>query len=526
MGLSVELRENQALIGAVGGIYFFDFVDGNYVSGQRINGLGNNFGVAFDLHENILVVGAPSDDHAGFEEAGSFYVLHYNEVDNQWKIVQKVLCPDPQNQRHFGYSVAFDGQSIIVGAPGFVSLDPELRGLIYHYTFDHNENEWTHAQTLQGSIGHERDYFGMDVAMDQDLLVVGSPLLIRSNGQNDGGFFLFQRDSATGLWAEINHLAIAGSNAPWFGFSVDIMDNIIAIGGPNYGVMPDHYGLVHVYEVLDDELERIGSFSPTPDYFRANAGYEVFIVSPTKILFAHRPNDIYGPGRVHVAERVTQFNTFTITGFIDPPDADQDFGGDFGSAFAMYDDLLLIGSQRDDQSGFNTGAAYLYDLAGGCPATLESVDITFGTLLSGGLDDLYLSDDGVIRARSAFGFLSSEPNLLRTRVVARGDKSPPPNEVLHIRVVGRVNNPNSTWTWSLRDQSSGGGGSFITVHSYMNSSVSETTENFTIENADSFIDDTTGNIELEIKQSVIATFSLSGFTTELDRVRIGISEVE
>ena len=491
------------------------------------------FGFSLALHNDTLIVGAPRDDHAGskdepdIEDAGSVYIFEYNNITNEWIEVQKIIASEPLEFGLFGNAVDFDGETLVIGQPGPYSSNP---GSVHIYTFNEATQSWTVSQTITSSDGRNQDRFGREVAVDGHRLLVGAPykdsLILPEDF--DGGAYLFAFDD--GEWEEVLILDRQSriddlAERFFYGAAIDLLDNVLLIGAPGSDIDlgKEEGGIAYVYEV-DDDNQIVLRNPLLPDDLQSYEffGREVHIKSKTEIFVGARTvvkGGFDGPGKMYSYTRnEIGFQNETR---IDAPDGSPTQGEGFGASIASYDDLLLVGAPQDDENGNNSGAAYLFDLAGGCPATLESVDITFGTLLSGELDDLYLSDDDVIRARSAFGFLSSEPNVLRTRVIARGDKSPAPNGVLFIRVVGRVNNPNSTWTWSLRDQSLGGGGAFQTVHSYMNSGVNETTENITIENADSYINSKTGEIELEIKQTVIATFSLSGFIMELDRVRVG-----
>ena len=90
---------------------------------------------------------------------------------------------------------------------------------------------------------------------------------------------------------------------------------------------------------------------------------------------------------------------------------------------------------------------------------------------------------------------------------------------LHFRVVGHMNNPNSTWIWKLHNKSLR---ILTTVNFLYHSETGKTTNNIITENKVDYINYKTGQIELEIRQTAIVTFSLSGFIAELDRVRVGV----
>ncbi|MGI9013671.1 MAG: hypothetical protein ACR2GY_05405, partial [Phycisphaerales bacterium] len=125
-------------------------------------------------------------------------------------------------------------------------------------------------------------------------------------------------------------------------------------------------------------------------------------------------------------------------------------------------------------------------------------------------------DGNLLKARSAYGFLSSEPNVLRTNVKATTENLNA--ETIHLRVVSRLNNPNGNATLRLRNWNTK---VFDTIHTFP-AGTTEETNNHAIDDASGYINATTGEIELRMKHIVIATFSTSGFIAEIDRVRIGV----
>ena len=148
------------------------------------------------------------------------------------------------------------------------------------------------------------------------------------------------------------------------------------------------------------------------------------------------------------------------------------------------------------------------------PATIDSIEILFGELLSGNVGNVTESDDSYVIARSQFGFLSSEPNLLRTRVIATTAVSSPTE--VDINIETRLNNPNGNMTVRSRnvtDNSLDTIGEFVVTTADATYSINDLA-------AATYVDATTGEIEVDIKQVVIATFSLSGFQGRFDQIEI------
>ena len=149
-------------------------------------------------------------------------------------------------------------------------------------------------------------------------------------------------------------------------------------------------------------------------------------------------------------------------------------------------------------------------------ATLVDFDVTFGTLLNGGLTELIVSDDQLLRARSSFGFLSSEPNVMTFEIGAETTVQLP--SLIDLVIESRINNP--------------GGSARVRLRNFISNALEEV-DSYAIGTTESIqtIDDVSavdrvrpsdGRIELSIKHVVIATFSLSGFVSSFDEVRVSV----
>ena len=148
---------------------------------------------------------------------------------------------------------------------------------------------------------------------------------------------------------------------------------------------------------------------------------------------------------------------------------------------------------------------------------LVSVAVERGTYVSGDLSDIQDSDDSYFVARSAFGFLSSEPNLLEVRVRATTDNVSP--TTIDLGIESRNNNPGAVATVRLRNYASN---SLEQVAQY---NVSQTDSIFSLPSvaAGDFVRSSDGRVEMNVKQVVIATFSLSGFQAFFDEVTVDVN---
>ena len=181
-------------------------------------------------------------------------------------------------------------------------------------------------------------------------------------------------------------------------------------------------------------------------------------------------------------------------------------------AFAISDNGQYIIFEATLEDGRN--GAFLIELPNAAEeATLTSVETTFGIELAGGIPELEESDNLFYRARSAFGFLSSQPNLLRVRVTGESDVSSPNS--LDVGIEARLNNPDGNVRISLFNFNTN---ARDVIGTYM-LGVDEQVNTFQNLSAADYLS-TAGEFGLQTETVVIATFSLSGFIAFYDEVRV------
>ncbi|MGI9015219.1 MAG: hypothetical protein ACR2GY_13360 [Phycisphaerales bacterium] len=147
-------------------------------------------------------------------------------------------------------------------------------------------------------------------------------------------------------------------------------------------------------------------------------------------------------------------------------------------------------------------------------ATLLSFNIVFGSLVDGGLPQLLASDDQYLRIQSAFGFLSSEPNVVRVVIEADTDVGSPTQ--FDTTIESRTNNPNGTATIRARNWNTN---AVNTIATY---GIGTTDQFVVIQYTPSnpYIRNSDGRVQIEVKHVIVATFSTSGFQSRIDHFEI------
>jgi hypothetical protein len=203
----------------------------------------DGFGLSVALDGDTAVIGAPLNQIGANIAQGSAYVFVRSSATNTWTFQQKLTAADGAQRHFFGGDVAISNDTIVVGNFYFFQGEPDSRSEAA-YVFTRSGGIWTQQQKLTASDGVLGDRYGASVGISGETIVVGAPL----NGADDrGAAYVYTRSS--GVWSERQKLFVEnpGTNRTAFGFSVAIDGNTIVAGAPRYGTG----GVVYAYVTAD-----------------------------------------------------------------------------------------------------------------------------------------------------------------------------------------------------------------------------------------------------------------------------------
>ncbi len=185
---------------------------------------GDRFGHSVDMDDDVLVVGVPGD-HGGV--SGAAYV--FERQSNEWQYRSLRLEPsDATPGGRFGNSVAIGGDTIAVGAPG--TEDGDVAGAVYVFTAP--ADGWTGVYDLEYSVklampdGDVEDRFGYSVATDGNFVVVGAP------GENAVYVYTRPDTGWAETTAPAKLTVPNASASARFGHAVSISEGTIVAGAP------------------------------------------------------------------------------------------------------------------------------------------------------------------------------------------------------------------------------------------------------------------------------------------------------
>ncbi len=413
-GYSVSISGNTAVTGAhwneangagSGAAYVFTHDAGAWTQQAKLlpaDGQPSDyFGFSVSICGDTAIVGTYADNDNG-PDSGSAYI--FIRTDGIWTQQAKILPADGVAYDLFGYSVSISGDTVIVGAFGDDDNGNNASGSAYVFT--RTAGVWTQQAKFTASDGARNDHFGHAVTIEGDTAVVGARN-DNDNGSDSGSAYVFARTGET--WVQQAKLLPAdGAAEEEFGAALAIDGDTTLIGarrGENGG---SAYVFVHTEGTWTQQAKLVADDASLGDEF----GVSVAINNNTALIGASWDDE---PGSATGSAYV-----FTRTDGIWTQQAKllpavTTAYDHFGEFVAFNGDTALIGSYKDDDTDWDSGSIYVFDLGcNDCPADLTgdgSLDIsdvvafleayTTGNLIAD------LTSNGVIDISDVIAFLNS-----------------------------------------------------------------------------------------------------------------------
>ena len=212
-------------------------------------------------------------------------------------------------------------------------------------------------QKIIASDGATYDDFGYSVAISGDTALVGARY-DDDDASGSGSAYLYQRQ-ADGSWSETAKLTASDAAAgDYFGYSVSISGDTALVGALYDDDNGSNSGSAYIYQRQAD-----GSWSETAkltasdgaqsDYF----GSSVAISGDTALVGALYDDDNgYESGSAYLYQRQAD-GSWSETSKLTASDA---AAGDYFGSVAISGDTALVGAYYDDDDASGSGSAYLY----------------------------------------------------------------------------------------------------------------------------------------------------------------------
>ena len=329
------------------------------------------------------VVGAPKHNVGSKSNAGAAYV--FTEVDGVWSgPIELTAGSDGAENDWFGYSVAVESNVAVIGAYQHDTNDNADAGAAYVFIRDPLTGVWSEPVKLIADDGAENDWFGYSVAVDGETIVVGA----RWHNGKAGAAYVFTRNSMTRVWGndpepgETHRVETAkltasdGGAFNYFGHSVAVDGETIVIGAPGYNA---NTGVAYVF--TRNSMTRVWGNDPEPGEthrvetakltaFNGHAGdgfgNSVAVDGETIVVGAQQGDGERGSAYVFT-EPTGDGGWADNTETAKLAASDRELGDHFGNSVAVRGGSIVVGAytaniNECDECGedLRSGAAYLF----------------------------------------------------------------------------------------------------------------------------------------------------------------------
>jgi hypothetical protein len=316
----------------------------------------DEFGNPMAIGGDTLAIAAPwandvwRSDYRG--TAGTVYVFERSDdATGGWEQVASISPDEEAEILRYGMGLAIDGDYLAIGTE-FACNEQSLQGTwcdagVVHI-FERNAGDphrWDRSAEFIGE-GRE-DWYGFPLSLSGNTLAVGAHWEGGGSGEPIlGAVHLYERDPS-GTWDEVAVLSASdGADDDWFGLTLELSGDTIAVGAPAAGLDCDpsvpwcDTGTVYVFERHHGgpgawgEVARITAYDPGWD---DNFGWDLALYGDTLVVAKGATFD--GKGAVYFYERDQGGpDSWGLVKRIDPP-------ARYGTKVAIRGDIVLLSGE-------------------------------------------------------------------------------------------------------------------------------------------------------------------------------------
>lgn len=239
-GADIALQGDRLAVGMqliTGSVRMYQFNGTSWVLDQTLSESTSSFGASVALDGDRLLVGAPGE----FFDTGRAYA--YSHASGRW-VLDGTLVPTGASQfAQFGADVSLQGDRAAIGA--WSNQSATAMGSVF--VFERVSGLWTQAAKLDNPAGKSNDRFGFSVALEGDRLLIGAP---DASVSAPGGGMVYLAHRGTGSWLAGSTVAPSGIKpGDKLGAAVAFDGNRVAIVAPGEDDGAENAGVVHVIDV-------------------------------------------------------------------------------------------------------------------------------------------------------------------------------------------------------------------------------------------------------------------------------------
>ena len=322
----------------------------------------DRFGFSVAIDDRTAVLGAPK---RLFSTSGSAYVFRWDTESFRWREEAQLFPDESEPFGQFGHSVSISGLRIVVGDRRDRCSDGSINcGAVFVYRYDTSAHSWLQEAKLAPSDPSVDKFFGVSVSTSGSILVVGASGSDCPGGRSCGAAYIFRFDPTASEWLQEAKLQPSDlETLDDFGIAVSTNGSQVIVGNRSDNCLPS-FGCGAAYIFRHDpelpgwvqEAKLVDPHGGPEDQF----GISVAISGTTAVVGAINTDcdDGNGCGAAFVYKYETSSRLWNPEAVLLGSDTEK--YDSFGRSVALDNDLLVVGADRDDDAGDKTGSAYIF----------------------------------------------------------------------------------------------------------------------------------------------------------------------
>ena len=305
----------------------------------------DRFGYSVAIDGDTAVIGASQGNGKNIN-SGSAYVF-VRAADGTWSQQAKLIADDGTADDWFGVSASVSGDTAVIGA--YLDDDKgEASGSAYVFVRA-ADGTWSQQAKLTAPDGAAGYQFGYSVSVSGDTAIIGSAY--------NGSAYVFVR-AAGGTWTQQAKLTADDGDYRMFGWNVVVEGDTAVIGAWGGDYNDNWFGSAYVFvRAADNTWSQQAKLTAADGAAGDQFGIGVSVSGDTAVIAAHYDDDNgYDSGSAYVFVRAAD-NTWSQQAKLTAPDGAE---GDYFGRVSVSGDTAVIGAYVDDDKGEDSGSAYVF----------------------------------------------------------------------------------------------------------------------------------------------------------------------
>ncbi len=312
----------------------------------------DSFGYSVAIDGTTALIGAHKADAKNIQNSGAAYV--YSLGPTGWQQQAKLIAEPAYADDTLGGNVALKNHIAILGV---IRRDDRGEDAGAVFAFEREANTWLQKQILTAIDAKAGDAFGQSIALTSRFLIIGAPHSDAPH-KDSGAAYVYEREKDA--WQFQSKLtAKDGASGDLFGISVAIDGDTVLVGADLNDEQAEEAGAVYAYtydgKEWNHQAKLMANDGDKTDIF----GVRVALFGDTALISARR-DDIVGVGKdagsAYIFERTK--GKWVQAQKLVAPDGEAD--DRFGRGVALNKETALISAMHHDAIGKNAGALYVF----------------------------------------------------------------------------------------------------------------------------------------------------------------------